>query len=72
MKHLIYNEDPLDLATLQRRRALAIEYLGQTLFIDREHGARVAAKVLAAVPMPANSGEWLQHAARIHKWNKQK
>jgi TetR/AcrR family transcriptional regulator len=72
MKHLIYNEDPLEPATLVRRRTLAIEYLGQTLFIDRELGAQIAARVLASVPMPANSGEWLQHAARIHKWNKKK
>lgn len=44
--------DPLERGELARRRKLAIEYLGQTIFADREHGARVAARVLAATPMP--------------------
>jgi TetR/AcrR family transcriptional regulator len=38
-------------ALLARRKA-AVEYLGQTVFCDRRHGARVAARVLAATPMP--------------------
>jgi TetR/AcrR family transcriptional regulator len=38
-------------ALLARRKA-AVEYLGQTVFCDRKHGARVAARVLAATPMP--------------------
>jgi len=44
--------DPLEPAALAFRRKVAIEFLGQALFIDREHGARVAAGVLAASPMP--------------------
>ena len=44
--------EPLVRATLEFRRKAAIEYLGQAVFIDREHGARVAALVLASMPMP--------------------
>ena len=39
-------------AALKARRKAAVEYLGQTIFIDRKRGARIAAKVLAATPMP--------------------
>jgi TetR/AcrR family transcriptional regulator len=44
--------DAMERGELERRRKAAIEFLGQAIFIDREHGARVAARVLAAVPMP--------------------
>jgi TetR/AcrR family transcriptional regulator len=47
--------DPLERSELVRRRKAAIEYLGQTIFTDRAHGARVAARVLAAAPMPEKS-----------------
>jgi TetR/AcrR family transcriptional regulator len=47
--------EPLNRSALEFRRKAAIEYLGQTIFIDREHGARVAARVLAAAPMPASN-----------------
>ena len=53
---LIEGFDPLERSALERRRKSAIEYLGQTVFVDREHGARVAARVLAASPMPEISG----------------
>lgn len=44
--------DPFDPGALEFRRKAAVEYLGQTIFVDREHGARVAARVLASVPIP--------------------
>jgi TetR/AcrR family transcriptional regulator len=44
--------DPLTPASLAFRRKVAIEYLGQTIFVDRPHGSRVAARVLASTPMP--------------------
>jgi TetR/AcrR family transcriptional regulator len=56
LMRMIVGVDPLEPAALERRRTAAIEYLGQTIFIDREHGARVAARVLAATPMPAHGG----------------
>lgn len=52
MMRLIGARDPFDRSALEFRRKAAIEYLGQTLFIDHEHGAQVAARVLAASPMP--------------------
>lgn len=42
---------------LAMRRKAAIEYLGQTIFVDRAHGAEVAARVLAKTPMP-ESGDF--------------
>jgi TetR/AcrR family transcriptional regulator len=49
---LLMDFDPFEPGALEFRRRAAVEYLGQTIFVDREHGARVAARVLAAVPMP--------------------
>lgn len=49
---LLMEFDPFEPGALEFRRKAAVEYLGQTIFVDREHGARVAARVLAAVPMP--------------------
>jgi TetR/AcrR family transcriptional regulator len=42
----------LEPKALKARRRHAIEYLGQTVFTDRRHGARVAQRVLARTPMP--------------------
>jgi TetR/AcrR family transcriptional regulator len=52
MIHLITETDPLQPAALELRRKAAIEFLGQAFFMDRAHGARVAARVLAETPMP--------------------
>jgi TetR/AcrR family transcriptional regulator len=52
MMSLLLDTDPFDHDALEFRRKSAIEYLGNTIFIDREHGARVAARVLASTPMP--------------------
>jgi TetR/AcrR family transcriptional regulator len=49
---LLMDFDAFDPGALEFRRKAAIEYLGQSIFADREHGARVAAQVLAATPMP--------------------
>ena len=49
---LLMEFDPFEPDALKFRRRATVEYLGQTIFIDREHGASVAARVLAAVPMP--------------------
>jgi TetR/AcrR family transcriptional regulator len=45
-------DDPLDPEVLRKRRIAIVEFLGQTLFIDRQHGAELAAKILADTPMP--------------------
>jgi TetR/AcrR family transcriptional regulator len=44
---------PFDLEALRQRRVIAVEYLASALFRDRAHGARLAKRVLAAMPMPA-------------------
>jgi TetR/AcrR family transcriptional regulator len=52
MMRLMNNFDPFERSSLEFRRRAAIEYLGQTVFTDRDHGARVAARVLTATSMP--------------------
>jgi TetR/AcrR family transcriptional regulator len=49
---MLTGTNPFDRAALSFRRQAAVEYLGKTIFIDREQGGRVAANVLAATPMP--------------------
>ncbi len=53
LTRLAMGVDPLERSELARRRKLAIEYLGQTIFTDRTHGVQVAARVLESTPMPA-------------------
>lgn len=52
MMSAIQNFDPFDRSSLEFRRKAAIEFLGYALFIDRARGAQLAARVLAASPMP--------------------
>jgi len=49
---LAFGFNPLEKSELEFRRKAVVEYLGQAIFVDREHGARVAQRVLAATPMP--------------------
>jgi TetR/AcrR family transcriptional regulator len=49
---LIMPFEPFDTEVLRARRATTVEFLGQALFQDRKHGAELAAKVLADMPMP--------------------
>lgn len=46
---------PFEQAALKRRRKAAIQFLGQALFVDRKHGAAVAERVLASLPMPRST-----------------
>jgi TetR/AcrR family transcriptional regulator len=52
MMRLLADEDPFDRQVLEFRRKAAIDFLGIAIFVDRNHGAAVAARVLAAIPMP--------------------
>jgi TetR/AcrR family transcriptional regulator len=52
MRMIGVETDPVDPSALEFRRKAAIEYLGQSLFIDRNYGAAIAARVLAETPMP--------------------
>lgn len=42
---------------LNERRRILLDYLGKALFVDREHGAVLAAKVFADTPMPPLDGD---------------
>jgi hypothetical protein len=44
--------EPCEKAAPKRRRKAVIQILGQALFVDRKHGAAVASRVLASLPMP--------------------
>jgi TetR/AcrR family transcriptional regulator len=41
-----------DVDVLKKRRKDAVQFLGKALFTDRAHGARLARRVLAEMPMP--------------------
>jgi len=56
LMHLVLGNDLLTLEALEFRRTAAIEFLGQAIFVDREHGARAAARALAEMPMPKHGG----------------
>jgi TetR/AcrR family transcriptional regulator len=49
---LLMEFDAFERGALEFRRKAAMEFLGQSIFADREHGSRVAAQVLSATPMP--------------------
>ncbi|HZD49365.1 MAG TPA: TetR/AcrR family transcriptional regulator [Silvibacterium sp.] len=44
--------NPLAPAALEQRRSAAARFLGTALFADRAHGAKLAKRVLADIPMP--------------------
>jgi len=52
MMQLLTMADPLTPSAIQARRRHAIEFLGQSLFTDRSHGAHLAGIVLASTPLP--------------------
>jgi TetR/AcrR family transcriptional regulator len=60
MMRLTLRFDPLEKSAIECRRRSAVEFLGNALFVDRAHGARLARRVLAEMPMPKarNAGVW--------------
>jgi TetR/AcrR family transcriptional regulator len=52
MMRLVLSFDPFTPAAIESRRKAAVQFLGNALFVDRAHGARVAKQVLAEMPMP--------------------
>jgi TetR/AcrR family transcriptional regulator len=52
MMAVLLVDNLLGAAALAFRRKAAVDFLGQALFVDREHGAATAARVLADSPMP--------------------
>jgi TetR/AcrR family transcriptional regulator len=55
MMRLALPFDPLDDAAIESRRKAALQFLGNALFVDRAHGAKLVRRVLAEMPMPASS-----------------
>jgi TetR/AcrR family transcriptional regulator len=60
MMRLMLSSDPMTNAAIESRRKAAVRFLGNALFADRAHGARLARRVLADMPMPRtrNSRVW--------------
>jgi len=54
---MLTGANPLTREAMEFRRKVAVEFLGASIFMDRKHGAEVAARVLATTPMP-ESGEF--------------
>jgi len=54
---IMSDANPLTREAMEFRRKVSIEFLGASIFVDRKHGAEVAARVLACTPMP-ESGEF--------------
>ncbi len=52
MVRLTLSFDPLENTAIESRRKAAVQFLGNALFVDRAHGANLAKRVLADMPMP--------------------
>ena len=52
--------EPLAPEVLAQRRVALVEFLGQAVFVDRSHGAEVAARVLEDMPMPEVKADWMK------------
>ena len=52
--------EPLAPEVIAQRRVALVEFLGQAFFVDRSHGAQVAMRVLADMPMPEVQVEWMK------------
>jgi TetR/AcrR family transcriptional regulator len=55
MVHLVTALNPQEPDALAHRRQAALEFLGLALFTDRKQGARLAQRVLASMPAPAQT-----------------
>jgi TetR/AcrR family transcriptional regulator len=49
---ILLPSEPFAPEALAQRRTALVEFLGQAIFVDRQHGAELAALVLADTPMP--------------------
>jgi TetR/AcrR family transcriptional regulator len=53
MMRLSLSVEPFAPTTIEFRRKAATQFLGNALFVDRAHGAKLVRRVLAAMPMPS-------------------
>ena len=58
-------EDMLTRDALAQRRKALLEFLGQAVFRDRQHGAELAARVHADSPMPAVEGKQIEFGRNV-------
>jgi TetR/AcrR family transcriptional regulator len=58
MMRMVLPFDPMDHAAIELRRKTAVQFLGSALFVDRAHGARLARRVIADMPMPRVRAVW--------------
>jgi TetR/AcrR family transcriptional regulator len=49
---IVFGEEPMTREALVARRKAIVDFLGQAIFADRQHGAELAARVYADMPMP--------------------
>jgi TetR/AcrR family transcriptional regulator len=66
---IAFGEEPMTREALVARRKAIVDFLGQAIFNDRQHGAELAARVYADMPIPEaafqeGSGSW-QLTARV-------
>jgi TetR/AcrR family transcriptional regulator len=68
MMRVIAEADSFHPSALEFRRKVSVEFLGQAIFLDRVHGAHVAALILADTPMPqpATPGQRASDEPRVH------
>jgi TetR/AcrR family transcriptional regulator len=52
MMRMLLPFDPFKPAAIESRRKAAVQFLANALFVDRAHGARLARRILAEMPMP--------------------
>jgi TetR/AcrR family transcriptional regulator len=61
---LVLPFDPYAPEAVAERRRMVVEFLGQAMFTDRKHGAELAARVLADMPMPEMNTERLKFGGK--------
>jgi TetR/AcrR family transcriptional regulator len=52
IRRIVWGDEPFSREALAERRRMLLEFLGQAIFEDRQHGVELAAKVFADSPMP--------------------
>src|ERR1035437_6079494 len=62
---LVVPFEPFAPEALAARRQALVEFLGQALFQDRQHGAEIAARVFADTPMPELKGDRLNMGRKL-------
>ena len=62
---ILLGDDPLTAEAIGIRRKVLVDFLGQAIFKDRQHGAEVAARVFADTPMPEIKGDRFELGRKV-------